>query len=164
MKELLQIQNAVLDALNQAGLPALQTFPDQNARRYRGPVAAVCVGAATGKTLGFCNYLGEMVNPKTGFSQEIYGKRLEAEIAVDIYGDRASDCNHGCETAAEVLLGGLPAGLKPGELSWEEVRFEEASGLFRRCGRLRCQALFLAAADAGGSAFLDFILKGVLNT
>ena len=65
MKELMQVRQAVLDALNKAGVQALAAFPEGRAKRYSGAVATVAVGAAEGKGLGFCNYLGECYDPET---------------------------------------------------------------------------------------------------
>ena len=54
MKELVQVRQAVLNALNTAGLTALEAFPDSRAKAYSGAVATVAVGAAEGKAqLGF---------------------------------------------------------------------------------------------------------------
>ena len=76
---------------------------------YSGVVAAVGVGAASGKTAGFCHYLGEMKDPETQAVRERYGKELFGQITVELRANRAADCERGCETATEVLLGGLPA-------------------------------------------------------
>lgn len=57
MKELSQIRMAVLDALRGAGIQAMEVFPEKQAMAYSGVVAAVGVGAASGKTAGFCHYL-----------------------------------------------------------------------------------------------------------
>ena len=65
MKELSQIRMAVLDALRGAGIQAMEVFPEKQAMAYSGVVAAVGVGAASGKTAGFCHYLGEMKDPET---------------------------------------------------------------------------------------------------
>ena len=40
---------------------------------------------------------------------------------MDIRAERAGDCEAGSETATEALLGSLPAGIRPGELRWEEM-------------------------------------------
>lgn len=164
MKEFTQIQHAVISTLQQADLPTFPAFPDQNIRRFNGPVAVVSVGSVEGKNLGFLNYLGETTNPETGSTQEVYGKHLEADISVDIRANSAAICNQGCESAADILLNQLPIGLKPGELSWETLCYERDSSLFLRRGHLRCQALFLATSNPDQSTFLDFILKGVLST
>ena len=118
MRELSQIRDAVVSALAAEGVAALDAYPDQRARRYGCPVAAVAVETAESRTVGFCNYLGEVFDAETGAPRELYGKQLEAVISVEIRGQRAADCEQGCETAAEVLLGRLPAGIRPGELNW----------------------------------------------
>ena len=163
MKELLQLRAAVIQALGEGGLTALEAFPAGRAKRYPGAVAAVSVGAAEGKTLGFCNYLGEQYDASSGQVWERYGKRLEAEILVDVRAETAADCEGGCAAASSVLLSGLPEGVRPGELRWEEVKWERESGFFLRRGRLQCSALFLAQSQEGEPVFLDFQLKGVLK-
>ena len=94
----------------------------------------------------------------------VEGNRLEAVISIEIRGQRAADCEQGCETAAEVLLGRLPAGIRPGELNWEALTWERETGLFLRRGRLRGRADFLARAEEGDTGFLDFRLKGAVTT
>ena len=121
MKELSQIRMAVLDALRGAGIQAMEAFPEKQAMAYSGVVAAVGVGAASGKTAGFCHYLGEMKDPETQAVRERYGKELFGQITVELRANRAADCERGCETATEVLLGGLPEGVRTGELTWEAI-------------------------------------------
>ena len=163
MKELSQVRRAVLQALERSGLLAVEAFPEGRAESYGAAVAAVAVGAAEGKNLGFCSYLGERYDEEAGTVRELYGKLLEGEITVDIRAERAADCEAGCEQAAEVLLGGLPAGIRPGELRWEALAWERATEMFLRRGRLQCQAVFTAESQEDGGLFLDFILKGVLT-
>lgn len=163
MKELTQVRDAVVSALNDADLKALTAFPTERARQYGGPVAAVSVDTAEGRALGFCNYLGERYDPQAGTVRELYGKQMGGVIAVDVRAARAADCDKGCETAEEVLLGGLPGGIRPGELSWEALRWEKETGMFLRRGRLQCRAVFVAQEPEDGEAFLDFILKGVMT-
>ena len=164
MRELSQIRDAVVSALAAEGMAALDAYPDQRARRYAGPVAAVAVDTAESRTVGFCNYLGEVSDPKTGRVRERYGKQLDAVISVEVRGERAADCEAGCETAAEVLLGGLPSGIRPGELSWEALSWERGTESFLRRGRLQCRAYFLAQTEDESAMFLDFILKGAVTT
>lgn len=163
MKELTQVRQAVTDALSAAGITALEAFPDSRAKSYSGAVVAVAVGAAEGKNLGFCNYLGEIYDEEAGTVRELYGKQLEGDITVDIRAERAADCESGAASAAEVLLGGLPAGIRPGELRWEALAWEKATGMFLRRGSLRCQAIFVAESREESGVFLDFILKGVMK-
>ena len=163
MKELTQVRDAVVSALQKGGVTALPAFPAGRAKQYSGPVATAGVGAAEGKTLGFCNYLGQRYDEEAGTEVELYGKQLDAVISVDLRAQSAAACEQGCETTAEVLLGSLPEGIRPGELEWEALCWEKETGMFLRRGRLRCQAVFLAQAKEDGTAFLDFLLKGVMK-
>ncbi|MCI9331560.1 MAG: hypothetical protein HFG05_05225 [Oscillibacter sp.] len=162
MKELRQVRDAVIAALRKGGLAAEAAFPDKWAAERKTPLASVFVETAEDRTLGFCGYLGERVDGDGGV-REIYGKRLRGVITIEIRSERATDCEEGGEQAAATLLEGLPEGVCPGELSWEALTWERGTGLFLRRGRLKCEALFLAEAGDEGPAFLDFILKGVLQ-
>ena len=163
MKEILKIREAVLQALRGAGITALEAYPAQWTRKYAGAAVTVDVGTVDGAVMGFCNYLGEIYDEEAGTVRELYGKQLEGDITVDIRAERAADCESGAASAAEVLLGGLPAGIRPGELRWEALAWEKATGMFLRRGSLRCQAVFVAESREEGGFFLDFILKGVMK-
>lgn len=163
MKELTKVRDAVISALGSGGVKALAAFPEERGKRYTGPVAAVSVSAAEGKALGFCNYLGEVWDEEAGTVRELYGKQLEGEIAVDIRAERAADCDEGCAKAADVLLSDLPEGIRTGELRWEGIAWERATGMFLRKGVLTCRALFVAQTQDEGETFLDFVLKGVMT-
>ena len=163
MKELVQVKSAVLRALTDAGLTALEAFPDGCAKAYGGAVVTVSVGAAEGRQMGLFNYLGERYDESAGTVRELYGKQLEGDIAVEVRAERAADCEQGCEQAAEVLLGSLPVGIRAGELCWETLQWEKNTGLFLRRGALHCQAVFVAEGSEDGESFSDFILKGVMR-
>lgn len=163
MRELVQVRQAVIDALNGGGVTAMEAFPGDKAKRWPGTVAAVAVGAAEGKAMGFCNYLGEVYDREAGTVRELYGKQLEGDITVELRAERAVDCEAGAEKAADILLGKLPSGIRPGELRWEALSWEKTTGMFLRRGSLRCQAVFTAQTDEEGETFLDFILKGVVK-
>ena len=162
MKELRQVRDTVIRALRAGGLAAEAAFPEKWAAAQTAPLATVAVGTAEGRALGFCGYLGQ-TRGEDGESREVYGKRLAGVIAVDIRAERAADCEEGTQTAAAVLLGMLPEGIRPGELSWEALAWERQTGLFLRRGRLQCEALFLAESGDEEPEFLNFVLKGVLQ-
>ena len=164
MREMTQIRDAVIRSLQKAGLQAMAAFPAERMKDYGKAVATVDVGAVEGGALGFCNYLGEAYDPEKRKVQEIYGKVLDAEILVDVRGRQAALCQSGCETAADVLLGGLPGGIRCGELAWEGLKWEKETEMFLRRGKLGCQAVFVARSSEDGEAFLDFQLKGVMTT
>ena len=164
MREMTQIRDAVIRSLQEGGLQAVASFPAERMKDYHKPVATVDVGAVESGVLGFCNYLGEAYDPERGTVQELYGKVLDAEILVDIRGRQAALCQSGCETAADVLLGRLPGGIRCGELAWEGLKWEKETELFLRRGKLGCQAVFVARSGEDGGTFLNFQLKGVMTT
>lgn len=162
MKELRQIRDAVISALREGGLAAEAAFPSKWTAERKTALATVAVGAVEGKNIGFRGYLGEALDAD-GKVREVYGKRLEGSVTVTLWAERAWDCENGGETAAAVLLSGLPEGIRPGELRWEALGWDAKMGLFFRRGTLRCEALFLAESEEETGVFLDFILKGVLR-
>ena len=91
MKELRQIRDAVIGALRDGGLEAEAAFPAKWADERKIPLATVAVGAMEGKHIGFCGYLGQR-QEESGQVREVYGKRLEGVITVDIRAGRAAVC------------------------------------------------------------------------
>lgn len=163
MNGLEQVKSALADAIEKAGGKAEYAFPPGWVKRYGGPVVAV--GLRTGESRGGAlqSYLGSREDPETHQTHEVYGLRLELTLSVDIYAPPSSGAA-GCDSALELLHGAvlreLPAGLKPSELKWEDVRWDGDTAMFLRKGSLTCSAFFTADAAEDGAAFTDFILKG----
>lgn len=161
MNGLEQVKQAVAGALNQAGLAARTAFEPGWAARCDRPVAAV--GLRTGESRGGAmgRYLGQ-----TPDRREVYGLRLELTLSMDLYSPAelgAPGCDSALETLHQVMLSGLPAGLKPAELRWEETAWDEDTAMFVRRGSLSCGAYFTAEASEDGVLLTDFILKGVVR-
>lgn len=121
------------------------------------------VGAASGKSAGFGDYLGEVTDAETQTVRERYGKELTGQSPWSCGRSGPADCEAGCERATEVLLSGLPEGIRAGELTWEAISWEKTTRMFLRRGTLVCRALFLAESEAEAGTFLDFRLKGVMK-
>lgn len=161
MNGLEQVKQAVAGALNQAGLAARTAFEPGWAARCDRPVAAV--GLRTGESRGGAmgRYLGQ-----TPDRREVYGLRLELTLSMDLYSPAelgAPGCDSALETLHQVMLSGLPAGLRPAELRWEETVWDEDTAMFVRRGSLSCGAYFTAEASEDGVLLTDFILKGVVR-
>lgn len=114
MKELMQISQAVIDALSEAGVQAMAAFPPERVKQYDGAVAAVSVGTAEGKAVGFCNYLGQVWDEEAGTVEELYGKQLEAVITVEIRAARASLCEEAALRRRRCCWEVFPSGSAPG--------------------------------------------------
>lgn len=166
MNGLEQVKTAVAAALEKAGVAACSAFAPRWAERYSSPVVAV--GLRTGESRGgaLSSYLGRKMDPDTLSSREIYGMRLELTISLDIYcppEQGAAGCDEALEILHQVMLEGLPSGLRPAELKWEEARWDEETAMFVRRGSLSCGAFFTASASEDGLLLSDFILKGVVT-
>ena len=166
MNGLEQVKQAIAGALEKAGINARIAYEPGWAKSYQGPVVAV--GLRTGESRGgaLSSYLGRRTDPDTQVSQEVYGMRLELTLSLDIYcppKDGAAGCDGALEALHQVMLEGLPSGLRPSELRWEEAVWDEDTAMFLRRGSLACGAYFIAAASEDGPLLSDFILKGVVT-
>ena len=92
--------------------------------------------------------------------------RLELTLSLDIYCPPEMGAAGGegvLETLHQIMLEGLPTGLRPMELKWEEALWDAGTAMFLRRGSLACSACFIAAVSEDGAVFSDFILKGVVE-
>lgn len=158
-----QVRDAVMECLKSAGLEAVQRMGLQAETYPSGAVAAVGVHQSSGQDMAFCSYLGQRYDPEKDTICELYGKRLEIELNVDIYALSPEKCEEAVEIAAEVLLAKLPGGIKPIEGQWEELKWDRERTLYFRQGTVRCTAYFTAACDEENPSLLDFELKGVVH-
>ena len=89
---------------------------------------------------------------------------LGAEVTVSVATELgAEECDRALETLHQVMLEGLPSGLRPKELCWEEAAWDQETAMFLRRGSLRCEAVFTAQAEEDNELVTDFILKGVVR-
>lgn len=166
MSGLEQVKSAIAGALEQAGIPARIAYAPGWAKAYEGPVVAVGLRTGESRSGALSSYLGQRIDPDTQDSQEVYGMRLELTLSLDIYcppKDGTAGCDRVLETLHQIMLNGLPSGLRPTELKWEEAVWDEDASMFLRRGSLACGAYFVAAASEDGLLLTDFILKGVVT-
>lgn len=162
MSGLDQVRQAVIGALEETGLTAVPAF-EGTAKRYAGAVAAVDVGAVSGKPAAMGSYLGQVYDEKEGTVRELYGCQLDVTLTVDVWAPAAADCEAACEKAANVLLGGgLPSGLRLQEQSWEGISWDRKNQMFLRKGKVSGKGFFTASFDEETARLTDFNLKGVL--
>ena len=161
-----QVKNAIVQTLEQSGAQAAVAFVPGWAKQYDGPVVAVGLRTGESRSTAMGNYLGQQIDPETQAPQERYGMQLELTLSLDIYSPAAvgaAGCDETLPLLHRVMLEGLPSGLKPLELKWEETAWEDTTGMFLRKGSLHCSAFFIATADEDGALLTDFILKGVMT-
>lgn len=166
MNGLEQVKEAVAAALKKADIRVQTAYAPDWAKAYSGPVVAV--GLRTGESRGgaLSSYLGQRTDPATQVCQEVYGMRLDLTLSLDIYCPPEAGAAGGegvLEALHQIMLEGLPTGLRPTELKWEEAAWDPDTAMFLRRGSLACSAYFIAAASEDGTVFSDFILKGVVR-
>ena len=166
MTGLEQVKAAIAHALKSAGIAAQTAYAPGWAKAYQEPVVAVGLRTGESKSGAMGSYMGQRVNPDTLACQEIYGMRLDLVLSLDIYcppGEGAGRCDSVLEGLHQVLLNGLPSGLRPSELKWEETVWDGDTSMFLRRGSLACGAFFVAETTEEQLELTDFILKGVVT-
>lgn len=157
------VLEAVVSALQEEGLKALREFPDQ--RADLGAETLVTVGLESCKFLGagLGEYLGTSVK-EDGNEAELFGKRLELRLRLEVFSPYskkggAQACLDSV-TAMSAALERLPAGLKPLELGWEELRVDDRLRVYSCPCILRCHVFLVAERSDDATEFLNFVLKG----
>ena len=166
MNGLEQVKTAIAAALANAGIAAHTAYTPGWAKAYKEPVVAIGLRTGESKSGAMSSYLGQRVNPDTLDCREIYGMRLELVLSLDIYcppGEGAGRCDGVLEGLHQVMLNGLPSGLRPTELKWEETVWDADTSMFLRRGSLACGAFFIAETTEEQLDLRDFILKGVVT-
>ncbi len=157
-----KMRQCMTDCLLGAGIAAVTAWGPGERRRQEEAVVAVSLRGCRGEPSGFKDYLGERYNTAAKRWEELYGRRAQLTFGLDIYGpgrDGAAKCQAAFDKVADALQNGGPAGLKLGELSRGEIRYDEAMGLFCCPAQAVCGAYLYAVADEGGT-FLDFEVRG----
>ncbi len=150
----------VVAALRDKGLRAVKAFRRQELLARES--ALVCVSAKSVRALpaGFGSYLGLGADPVTGRTGELYGARVELELALDIFAGAGADECTLCAGEIPAALGGLPEGIKVSALSFGAAAPDGETGLFKCSGVLAGTAYFIARELDEDGVFSDFILRG----
>ena len=112
------------------------------------------------------DYLGQVLDEESGMWQELYGRRAKVTFVLDVLarpGVGMQACRSTLDELLRVLQREKPVGLSVSELKGEEPEYDEKEGLLRLRCRLECSGWLYAVGD-GADTFLDFTLKGDVNT
>lgn len=162
MKGLEELREATAAFLRQRGVPAAVAWEDAPRVRRSGAVAVVSLRGCRGGPAGLQDYLGERFDPDTGRWEELYGKRAELTLGLDLYAPEQlgeSGCTALFAKLSEALADGGPEGLTVLRLSCGETGFVEREGLFRCRAEAVCRVYLYASADENG-VFTDFRIRG----
>lgn len=162
MTGLEQLRETMAEYLSGKGAAAVSAWSPADRARRGGAVAVVSLRGCEAGPAGLRDYLGERRNPETGRWEELYGKRAELTLGLDLYApERLGE--QGCAAhfarVAQALAGGGPEGLTVRTLSCGETVFDRQERLFRCPAQAACSVYLYAAADESGS-FSDFRIRG----
>ena len=155
-----QLIDAVLTWLKGAGFQAVRRMPEGEFPELSGAVVAVGLEKAEATYAGLYSYLG--VTEMDGKTVSIYGRRLEAQVVMEVVSPENLGAK-ACMEASSVLLtklsGGIP-GLAISKTVMEGCRFEADMDCY--CCKMTATALayVYALANEEETEFTDFMLKG----
>jgi hypothetical protein len=158
------VLEGLLSALETRGLKAYKEYPDVSLLRATESFAVIGVESFKSLSSGMGEYLG-IRRSQGGFSEkEVYGKRLELSLYIEVYSPFSSQ--RGAEGISDYTraMGScfeeLQSGIKAAEIRFGELCSDEELGCFKQKCKLRCEAFLLAETSGEDGEFLDFVLKG----
>lgn len=166
MTAIQQVKTALTDAINAFGVRAVNAYSGEALKDYPAAVAAVGTHGGTITHSGALEYLGERCDASRGTVCEVYGRRLELTLAIDLYAPRAlgaAGCEDAAEAVSQAMMTALPCGLRLQELVWGETQWDTACRMFRLSAQAKYEAYFTAEAAEETAVFTDFILRGVVQ-
>ena len=160
------IRQRMADYLRSRGVNASAAWPAEGRRELEKPEVVVSLRGCQAGPAGFCDYLGERFDPETGLWEERCGRKAALTFGLDLYAPVQAG-GEGMEAAFDALAGALlqggPEGLPVREFSCGETGYDGSGRLLRRQAQAVCDT-YLCAVTRPGGGFLDFELRGGLNT
>ena len=162
MMTLDELRQAMAQYLSSCGVAAVTAWePGRRARREE-PVAVVSLRGCEGGPAGFQDYLGERFDEASGTWRELYGKKAELTLGLDIWGPKSGGeaaCAALFDRVVQALTLGGPDGLRLREVVCGETAYDGDEGLFHCPARAVGTVLLVAQAGEDG-LFTDFMVKG----
>ena len=161
-----QVKAAVVNAIDDADVTALTAYSAEELKKYSSAVAAVGTREVNITHSGAAEYLGQRYDEETGAVQEVYGRKMDLSLSLDIYAPRAAGadaCEEAAETVTQAMMTALPCGLHMQKITWQQVQWDKVCGMFRLGGQANYEAYFTAETAEETAEFTDFILRGVVQ-
>lgn len=162
MRGLEELREAAAEYLRGRGVDAVTAWRPEVRTRLDTAVAVVSLRACAGGPAGFRDYLGERYDPERGVWAELYGRRADVTLGLDLYAP-GKQGEAGCAALfaqiSAALADGGPEGLRVQELHCGETEYDSQMGLFRCRAQASC-GVYLYAAAAEGESFTEFRVKG----
>ena len=129
------------DYLTARGAAAMTAWTGRERERLTRPTAVVSVRKCQVGPAGFQDYLGERFDRDSGQWTELYGRKAELTLGLDLYAPEETE-GAAMETAlfrlARALVRGGPEGVSIREFSCGETEHDSKARLLRRSVRAVC--------------------------
>ena len=161
-----QVKRAVAAAIKAAGCAAIESYSEEQLKRYEAAVAAVGTKETVIEESGAIEYLGEKVDEMTQEMVAVYGRKMLLTLLTEVYAPRtmgAAGCEEAAETITQAMMTALPEGLKLRTLQWGKTGWDKTTGMFRLDASAKYAAYFVAEAAEDETVFTDFVLKGTVK-
>lgn len=116
-----QVKRAVSAAIKAAGCAAIESYSEEQLKRYATAVAAVGTKETVIEESGAIEYLGEKVDEATQETVSVYGRKMLLTLLIEVYVPRtvgAAGCEEAAEAITQAMMTALPEGLKLRTLQW----------------------------------------------
>lgn len=161
-----QVKHAVAAAIKAAGCAAIESYSEEQLKRYEAAVAAVGTKETVIEESGAIEYLGEKVDEMTQEMVAVYGRKMLLTLLIEVYVPRtvgAAGCEEAAEAITQAMMTALPEGLKLRTLQWGKTGWDKTTGMFRLDASAKYAAYFVAEAAEDETVFTDFVLKGTVK-
>ena len=161
-----QMKRAVAAAIKAAGCAAIESYSEEQLKRYATAVAAVGTKETVIEESSAIEYLGEKVDEMTQEMVAVYGRKMLLTLLTEVYAPRtmgAAGCEEAAETITQAMMTALPEGLKLRTLQWGKTGWDKTTGMFRLDASAKYAAYFVAEAAEDETVFTDFVLKGTVK-
>lgn len=163
MTEWSLVREAAVEYLNEQGIPARAAWDDRT--RGTEPVVAVSVRKAEESGAAAWDYLGERYDAQRGSWDELYGRRVELTLGLDLYVPGGDDGGKECQSlfdAVSQALAGARGWMRPHTLRRGEVSYREEEDRFVCPVEAECTVFLCAVAGESGE-FREFTVRGKLK-
>ncbi len=162
------VLDAVVAVLKAGGLNAFREFPEQRADMKTGVSVSVGMDSCKYLSSGMGEYLGTREGPGGSADTELFGRKLELELRFEIYSPFGSRFGaSGCVECADALRRcalKLPSGLRVLDFKFGEISADEKLSAYKCACSARALAFMVAESNGGEGEFLDFVLKGTVDS
>ena len=162
------ILEAVVAAMKAEGLNAFREFPERRTDLKTGVSESVGIDSCKQLSSGMGEYLGTRAGEGGTADTELFGRRLELELRFEIFSPfgtsfGASGCVQGGDRLRACFCK-LPSGIRVLDMKSGEISADEKLSAYRCVCNLRALAFMVAESDGENTEFLDFVLKGTVDS